>query len=281
MVLATKCSISATCLRFTRMGMIGLPWLGLLLFPLVIFSAEADSTDPQKTKRGQQVDHWLECPRIATYQTFKELTEALPRHFKDGGDAELLVIGLSVYGNPCLPKPRVGGSGEESRVAGSGEHPRIGGSGEQARVAGSGEQAHIAGSGEQPRIGGSGEQARVAGSGEQARVAGSAEQPRIGGSGEQARVARSGEQAQVAGSGEQPRVGGSAEQARVAGSGETPRVSSVLLIVRCAVVRSALGYIIDNPLGTPVYVFDGAKLWQLSGDQLIPLKGEPVNEQKH
>ncbi len=317
MVLVTKCSISTTCLRFAWRRLIGLFWLGLLFGVGCISPSEPSALDPQNVGGDQQVDHWLECPRIATYRTFNELVEALPRHFKDEGGTELLVIGFSVYGNPCSPTPRIGGSGEQARVvgsgeqarvagsgeqpriggsgeqarvagsgeqarvAGSGEQSRIGGSGEQARVAGSGEQARVAGSGEQSRIGGSGEQARVAGSGEQARIAGSGEQPRIGGSGEQARVAGSGEQARIAGSGEQPRIGGSTEQSRVAGSGEKPRVAGLSLAIRCAVVRSAVGYLIDNHLGTPVYIFDGAQLWQLIGNHLIQMKGELANEQTH
>ena len=236
MVLVTKCSISTTCLRFAWRRLIGLLWLSLLFGVGCISPSEPSALDPQNVGGDQQVDHWLECPRIATYRTFNELVEALPRHFKDEGGTELLVIGFSVYGNPCSPTPRIGGSGE------------------QARVVGSGEQARIAGSGEQPRIGGSGEQARVAGSGEQARIAGS---------------------------GEQPRIGGSTEQSRVAGSGEKTRVAGLSLAIRCAVVRSAVGYLIDNPLGTPVYVFDGAQLWQLIGNHLIQMKGELANEQTH
>jgi len=242
---------------------------------------------------------WLHCPRLTSFKSEGDLEAALPELSRSVGGRDLLVIGTTVFVCPCSDTQQLGGDSMESQFESKASGRDLDGSTSSVASTGSSTSTRASGSSSSTSAGGgvgltrtggestgsdltgdeavaivSGEESGVRSAGEGSSLDAGGDVSTTEGGAESASTSLAGEHSLTnsAGSASSTLLSSKESSTEVGALGTSIELGGATMVPRCAKVRRALSYIVENPSSLPVHVFDGLQLYALEGERLVPVR---------
>lgn len=205
-------------------------WFALCLMAILV----------QEAQGSGELD-WISVPHLRSFSSAEEMRRGLPGMYAEAKLDLLLVVGNSVFGNPCASLD----------VRGVSETPETQGATAESQVQGSAAVSRVAGAAAESEVGGFVGTAQVGGFAGDVQVGGAQGRASVGG------AARS------------SRVSGASDSSAVAGATQEPAVAGTVGELKCARTPDNLDYLLVVPLAQQVLAFDGQELYPVNSKKVV------------